>query len=132
MIEEVFEMRKNNSRFAEEKGRILALGILRLVLFPNLTKIISLELGILGLVLFPNLTKIISLEVVVAFIAYKNTQINSTEAILVETISTLNHCRRVSKGSMRCYEQLLYIWLIIHIKLRGQYLTSSCGLVKNH
>jgi hypothetical protein len=97
MIEEVFEMRKNNSRFAEEKGRILAFGILGLVLFPNLTKIISLELGILGLVLFPNLTKIISLEVTVAFIAYKNTQINSTEAILVETISTLNHCKRVSK-----------------------------------
>jgi hypothetical protein len=30
------------------------------------------------LVLFPNLTRIISLEVVAAFIAYENAQINST------------------------------------------------------
>jgi hypothetical protein len=41
MIEEVFEKRKNDSRFVEEKGRILALGILGLVLFPNLNGIIS-------------------------------------------------------------------------------------------
>ena len=41
IIEEVFEKRKNDSRFVEEKGRILALGILGLVLFPNLNGIIS-------------------------------------------------------------------------------------------
>jgi len=78
-------MRKNNFRFTRKKGRILALGIF-------------------GLVLFPNLTRVISLEAVAAFIAYENTQINSTEAILAKTILTLNHCRRVSKGSMRCYK----------------------------
>jgi hypothetical protein len=37
MIEKVFERRKNDSRFAKEKSRILALGIFRLVLFLNLT-----------------------------------------------------------------------------------------------
>jgi hypothetical protein len=38
MIEEVFERRKNDSRFFEKNGRILALGIFGLVLFPNLIK----------------------------------------------------------------------------------------------
>jgi len=42
-IEEVFEKRKNDSRFVEENGIILALGIFRLVLFPNLTGIINLK-----------------------------------------------------------------------------------------
>jgi hypothetical protein len=37
MIEEVFERRKNDSRFFEEKGRILALEIFGIVLFPNFT-----------------------------------------------------------------------------------------------
>jgi hypothetical protein len=68
----------------------------------------TFALGIFRLVLFPNLTRIISLEAAATFITYKNTQIHLTTVILVETIS-LNHCRRVSKGSMRCCEQLLYI-----------------------
>jgi hypothetical protein len=46
------------------------------------------------------------------------TQINLIVAIQAETILTLNHCKRVGKGSMRCYEQLLYIWLISHIKTK--------------
>jgi hypothetical protein len=75
----------NDSRFVEEKDRILALGIF-------------------GLVLFPNLTRIISLEATIAFVAYENTQINLTTTILAETILTLNHCKRVGKGSMRCCE----------------------------
>jgi hypothetical protein len=37
-------------------------------------------------------------------------------AILAETILMLNHCRKVGEGLMRCCEQLLYIWLISHIK----------------
>jgi hypothetical protein len=36
MIEKVFEGRKNDSRFAKENSRILALGIFRLMLFLNL------------------------------------------------------------------------------------------------
>lgn len=51
MIKEVFGRRKNDSRFVEEKGKILALRIF-------------------GLVLFSKHTRIISLKVVVAFIAY--------------------------------------------------------------
>jgi hypothetical protein len=37
-------------------------------------------------------------------------------AILGEAILTFNHYRRASKGSMRWYEELLYIWLISHIE----------------
>jgi hypothetical protein len=69
-------------------------------------------------VLFPNLTGIISLEAATTFIAYKNTQMNPTTTILIETILMLSHCRRVGKGSMRCCEQLLYIWLISHIETK--------------
>ena len=47
----------------KKKGRILALGIFRLVLFPNLTRIISIE-------------------VIATFIAYENTQINPTAVIV--------------------------------------------------
>jgi hypothetical protein len=90
MIEEVFETRKNDSRFIEEKGRILALGIFRLMLFPNLTRIINSE-------------------VAAAFVAYENTHINPTIVILAKTIIKLSHCKRVSKRSMRCCEYLLYI-----------------------
>jgi len=63
MIEEVLKKRKNKSRFVKEMGRILALGIFRLVLFPNLTGIISLE-------------------ATTTFVVYENTQINLTMVIL--------------------------------------------------
>ena len=36
-------MKKNDFRFVEENGKIFALEIFRLVLFPNLTGIINLE-----------------------------------------------------------------------------------------
>jgi hypothetical protein len=78
MIEEVFERRKNDSRFFEKKGKIVALGIF-------------------GLVLFPNLTKIISLKATITFVVYKNTQINLTMMIVAKTILTLNHYIRVLK-----------------------------------
>jgi hypothetical protein len=70
-------------------------------------------------VLFPNLTGIIGLEVVASFLSYKNTQINLTMAILAETILTLNHCKRIGKGSMRCYKWMLYVWLISHIETKN-------------
>lgn len=81
-------MKKNDFRFVEENGKIFALEIFRLVLFPNLTGIINLEAA-------------------TTFVTYENTQINSIMAILVEAILTLNHYRRASNGSMRCYEQLV-------------------------
>ena len=46
MIKEVFEWRKNDSEFVEERKKILTLGIFMLVLFPNLTRIISLKAAI--------------------------------------------------------------------------------------
>jgi len=98
IIEEVFKKRKNDSRFIEENGRILALEIFELVLFPNLIGIISLEAA-------------------ATFIENENTQINPTVAILAKTILTLNHCKRVFNGTMRC-EQMLYIWLISHIETK--------------
>ena len=101
MIEEVFKIRTNDSRFVEENGRILALGIFRLVLFPNLIRIICLE-------------------VVATFIAYKNTQINLIMMILVKTILTLIH-----------YEQLLYIWLISHIETKKLVFNNFWWFSKN-
>ena len=82
MIEEVFETRKNDSRFIEEKGRILTLGIFRLMLFPNLTRTINSE-------------------VAAAFVAYENTHINPTIVILAKTILTLSHYKRVSDTTKR-------------------------------
>ena len=82
MIEEVFETRKNDFRFIEEKGRILTLGIFRLMLFPNLTRTINSE-------------------VAAAFVAYENTHINPTIVILAKTILTLSHYKRVSDTTKR-------------------------------
>jgi hypothetical protein len=79
---------------------------------------IILALGILGLVLFPNLIRVISLEGATTFIEYKNNQINPTTTILAETILTLNHYRKVGKGAISYCEQLLYIWLISHIETK--------------
>jgi hypothetical protein len=39
----IVEMKKNDFRFVEENGRIFALEIVGLVLFPNVTGIISLQ-----------------------------------------------------------------------------------------
>jgi len=75
-------------------------------------------LGIFGLVLFPSQTGVVSLEVAAAYVEYENTQINPVAAILAETILTLNHCKRIGKGAMRCYTQLLYIWMVSHIETK--------------
>jgi hypothetical protein len=77
-----------------------------------------IALGMYGLVLFPSQTGIISLDAATAYIEYENTQINPVAAILVETILTLNHCRRAGKGAMRCCTQLLYIWMVSHIETK--------------
>jgi len=61
-----------------------------------------ITLGIFGLMLFPSQTVVVSLEAAAAYVEYKNTQINPVDAILAETILTLNHCRRTRKGAMRC------------------------------
>ena len=73
---------------------------------------------IYGLVLFPSLTGVVSLETAAAFMEYKNTLVNLVVVILVETFLTLNHIRKTGKGVMRCYTQLLYIWMVSHIKTK--------------
>jgi len=77
-----------------------------------------IALGIFGLVLFPSQTGVVSLEAAAAYVEYENTQIYPVAAILAETILTLNHCRRTGKGAMRCCTQLLYIWMVSHIKTK--------------
>jgi hypothetical protein len=77
-----------------------------------------IALGIFGLVLFPSQTGVVSLEATAAYVEYENTQINPVTVILAETILTLNHCRRSKKGAMRCCTQLLYIWMVSHIKTK--------------
>jgi hypothetical protein len=77
-----------------------------------------IALGIFGLVLFPSQTGVVSLEATAAYVEYENTQINPVTVILAETILTLNHCRRSEKGVMRCCTQLLYIWMVSHIKTK--------------
>jgi hypothetical protein len=44
--------------------------------------------------------------------------------IQAETILKLNHYRMVGKGSIRCCEQLLYIWLISYIETKKQVLNN--------
>jgi hypothetical protein len=77
-----------------------------------------IALGIFGIVLFPSQTGVVSLEAAAAYVEYENTQINIVAAILAKTILTLNHCRRIEKGAMRCCTQLLYIWMVSHIETK--------------
>jgi hypothetical protein len=67
-----------------------------------------IALGIYGLVLFPSLTRVISLKAAIAFVEYENIQINLVIVILAKTILTLNHCRKIGKW---CNE-MLYIVII--------------------
>jgi hypothetical protein len=75
-----------------------------------------LALEIFGLVLYPSTTGIISLEAANLFVEYEKTKINPCAAILAETFLSLNHCKKTSKGSMRCCVSLLFIWLASHIE----------------
>jgi hypothetical protein len=61
-----------------------------------------IALGIFGLMLFQNLTSVISLEAVIVFKQYENTQINLVAIILAETILTFSHYKRNEKGALRC------------------------------
>ena len=89
-------------------------------------------MGIFGLVLFPSQTRVVSLDAATAYIEYENTQVNLVAAILAETILTLNHCRRTGKGAMRCYTQLLYIWMVSHIEMKKPVFNIFCGSTKDH
>jgi hypothetical protein len=75
-----------------------------------------LALGIFGLILCPSTAGIISLEAANLFVEYEKTKINPSAAILAETFLSLNHCKRIGKGSMRCCVPLLFIWMVSHIE----------------
>ena len=75
-----------------------------------------LALGIFGLILCPLTAGIISLEAANLFVEYEKTKINPSAAILAETFLSLNHCKRIGKGSMRCCVPLLFIWMVSHIE----------------
>jgi hypothetical protein len=96
-LEELLIAKKANPSAKMEKHKILALGIF-------------------GLVLYPSTTGIISLEAANLFVEYEKTKINPYAAILAETFLSLNHCKKTSKGSMRCCVSLLFIWLASHIE----------------
>ena len=95
-----------------------ATGLKWKILETELEKKSLIALSIFGLVLFPSQTGVVSLDVATAYVEYENTQINPVAAILAETILTLNHCKRTRKGAMRCCTQLLYIWMVSHIKTK--------------
>jgi hypothetical protein len=75
-----------------------------------------LALGIFGLILCPSTAGIISVEATNLFVEYEKTKINPSAAILAETFLSLNHCKRIGKGSMRCCVPLLFIWMVSHIE----------------
>ena len=94
----------NLKKFLEKNATSLKWRIIEIELEKKsgLEKERLIALGIFGLVLFPSQTGVVSLEAVFAYVEYKNTQINHVATILVETILTLNHCKRTEKGAMRC------------------------------
>ena len=77
-----------------------------------------LVLGIFWLVLCPSIAGIISLEAATLFIEYEKTKINPSTIILVETFLSLNHCKKIGKGSIRCCFPLLCIWMVSHIEAK--------------
>jgi hypothetical protein len=83
LLEAKLEMKKSEHGFMMERDKLIALGIF-------------------GLMLFQNLTSVISLEAVIVFKQYENTQINLVAIILAETILTFSHCKRNENGALRC------------------------------
>lgn len=75
-----------------------------------------LVLGIFWLVFYPSIAGIISLEAATLFIEYEKTKINPSTIILVETFLSLNHCKKIGKGSIRCCFPLLFFWMVSHIE----------------
>jgi hypothetical protein len=69
-----------------------------------------LALGIYGLVLFPSAEGMIDFEVVNVFKNVVTLKINLATAILAETFSSLNYCRKARMGRLRCCLQLLFVW----------------------
>jgi hypothetical protein len=74
-----------------------------------------LALGIYGLVLFPSAEGMIDFEAVNVFKNMVTLKINPATAILAETFSSLNYCRKAGRGRLRCCLQLLFVWTVSHM-----------------
>jgi hypothetical protein len=75
-----------------------------------------LALRVFGLVLSLYTVEIVSLEAANLFVEYENTKINNPSTVILdETILSLNHFKKIGKGSMRCCVSLLFILMVIHI-----------------
>ena len=74
-----------------------------------------LALGIYGLVLFPSAEGMIDFEAVNVFKNVVTLKINPATAILAETFSSLNYCRKAGRGRLRCCLQLLFVWTVSHM-----------------
>lgn len=74
-----------------------------------------LALGIYGLVLFSSAEGMIDFEAVNVFKSVATLKINPTTTILAETFSSLNYCRKVGRGRLRCCLQLLFVWTVSHM-----------------
>jgi len=73
-----------------------------------------LALGIYGLVLFPSAKGMIDFEAINVFKNMATLKINPTTAILAETFSSLNYCRKAERGRLGCCLQLLFVWTVSH------------------
>ncbi|XVE95416.1 hypothetical protein REPUB_Repub02eG0095200 [Reevesia pubescens] len=78
-------------------------------------------LAMYGLMVFPKIFGHVEGSVV-DFYGQVNKGINPASSILVETIRTLNFCRRKRKGRLIGCTQLIYVWLQSHFgeKLKCQ------------
>jgi len=97
VIEAIMKKNAEEGKLGDERYRLVAFAIFRLVLFPS-------EIGV------------ISLEAANVFVEYEYDRINPSSAILAETMLSLNHCRMHGKGSMRCCSPMLYLWIVSHIE----------------
>ena len=67
-------------------------------------------LAIYGLVIFPK----VSGHVEIVVIEQIASQANSVPAIVVETLRTLNFCRRNGNRDLTCCIQMMYVWIRSH------------------
>ncbi|XP_058003938.1 uncharacterized protein LOC131180608 [Hevea brasiliensis] len=76
---------------------------------------LTLTLGIYGLILFPRPLRVITHSVTEMFWVVKKQNVNPIPTILAETLLTLTYCRQQGKGTIKCYFQLLHLWILSHI-----------------
>ena len=71
----------------------------------------TFALAIYGIVLFPTAVGIIDHAAISVLWMVQNLPVNPIPAILAETLMTLSFCHQKKGGKLKCYLQLLNIWL---------------------